>query len=131
MVYFPIGKKLSQYGILGQKMSRSVRFLLKFMIKVPMRDKKQGGDMIHLIQIIKYMMVNLEYTAAEVEEFMEALINEDMGFEAFFDTIGLEQPTEPQMDRIRAKIHLYGSALAVVSMSVETDAKLASIWRAM
>jgi hypothetical protein len=76
--------------------------------------------MLHLIQLITYMLNRLEYTEAEVVEVFESLEspNSVLTIDQFFSVVGLKTPTDRQVERMVKNFPKWRSALKVVVMQL-------------
>jgi hypothetical protein len=76
--------------------------------------------MIRLMQVINHMLINLEYTEAEVIEHLKAVQYGDLTFEELLDALNLTS-TSKTLDE-RASQHIksgkWASALAVTKLRI-------------
>lgn len=84
---------------------------------VPIRH---GSLMLRLLQVIQYMLVNLEYSETEVVEHLKAVQYGRLTFPDLLDVLGLESEgyTLDQLAESKIKSGRWYSALNVVKMKI-------------
>lgn len=75
--------------------------------------------MLHLIQVINYMINTLEYGPDEVKDHFEAVLSGQITATELLEVLGLEL-SESAMVRFETAMPKYKSALAVINMKQET-----------
>lgn len=74
--------------------------------------------MLGLMQVINYMVVNLEYSHIEIDEAFTAIVNGDETIASLCDVLGIElSPTSAQL--AQEKVSKWESAFFVIKMRQE------------
>jgi hypothetical protein len=74
--------------------------------------------MLHLMQVIVYMLNTLEYTEDEIKSHFEAVLSGEITTVELLDIIGMDA-TDLQLARLEAALPKWHSALAVLKMKQE------------
>lgn len=75
--------------------------------------------MLHLLQIMNYMIQHLEYTKEEIETYFMAIESGGMSLETALDLLNIAEFNSSSMKLIKEKLPKWRSALAVVIMRLE------------
>lgn len=73
--------------------------------------------MLHLIQIINHMRKNLEYSAQEIADVFREIAMGHTSVERALEDIGLEVRGPEQLERLKAALPKYKSALKVMGIN--------------